>query len=363
MRRLGISVYPNHSKLEEIKEYIELAAKYNFKRVFTCLLSVEGDKEQIVKEFTEVISFAKNKEMEVIADVNPKIFNELEISYNDLTFFKNIGADGIRLDMGFTGNEESIMTFNPQDLKIELNISSGTKYLENILSYQANADYLMGCHNFYPHRYTGLNYEHFITTSKQYKERGITTAAFINSPSAHIGPWPVDEGLCTLEQHRELPIEVQAKHLWATEVIDDVIIANAFAAEGELKALSEIDPYQLTLNCELRGDIPSIEKKIVLEEFHFNRGDVSDYVIRSTQSRVKYKGHEFKPFNTPDIKRGDIIVETSLYAHYAGELQIALQPMKNSGKTNIVGRVAEEELFLLNQIKPWQKFKFNLKKK
>ena len=361
MRRLGISVYPNHSSVPEIREYIDLAARYNFKRVFTCLLSVEGDKETIVQEFTDVIMHAKEKGMEVIADVSPKVFGELGISYNDLTFFKEIGADGIRLDMGFTGNEESIMTFNPQGLKIELNISSGTKYLDNIMSYQANAANLMGCHNFYPHRYTGLNYDHFIETSKQYKEHGLVTAAFVNSPSAHIGPWPVDEGLCTLEMHREWPIEVQAKHLWATEVIDDVIIANAFASEAELKALSDINPYQLTLTCELEEEIPEIEEKIVVEEFHFNRGDVSDYVVRSTQSRVKYKGHEFVPFNTPDMKKGDIIIETSLYAHYAGELQVALKPMKNSGKSNVVGHVVEEEQFLLDYLKPWQKFQFKLK--
>lgn len=361
MRRLGISVYPNHSSVPEIREYIDLAARYNFKRVFTCLLSVEGDKETIVQEFTDVIMHAKEKGMEVIADVSPKVFGELGISYNDLTFFKEIGADGIRLDMGFTGNEESIMTFNPQDLKIELNISSGTKYLDNIMSYQANAANLMGCHNFYPHRYTGLNYDHFIETSKQYKEHGLVTAAFVNSPSAHIGPWPVDEGLCTLEMHREWPIEVQAKHLWATEVIDDVIIANAFASEAELKALSELNPYQLTLTCELEADVPELETKIVTEEFHFNRGDVSDYVVRSTQSRVKYKGHEFVPFNTPDMKKGDIIIETSLYAHYAGELQIALKPMKNSGKSNVIGHVVEEEQFLLDYLKPWQKFQFKLK--
>lgn len=217
MRRLGISVYPNHSSVADIKAYMELAAKYNFKRVFTCLLSVEEGKEKIVEEFTETINFAKSLGMEVIADVSPKVFGELEISYDDLSFFKEIGADGIRLDMGFTGSEESIMTFNPQDLDIELNISAGTRYLENILSYQANPVKLLGCHNFYPHRYTGLSYEHFIATSQVYKDHGIHTAAFVNSPSATIGPWPVEEGLCTLEMHREWPITTQAKHLWATD--------------------------------------------------------------------------------------------------------------------------------------------------
>lgn len=359
MRRLGISVYPNHSSVSDIKKYMRLAASYNFKRVFTCLLSVEEGKEKIVEAFTETIMYAKSLGLEVVADVSPKVFGELGISYEDLSFFKEIGADGIRLDMGFTGNEESIMTFNPQDLLIELNISSGTRYLENILSYQAIRDHLLGCHNFYPHRYTGLSYEHFIETTKIYKEQGIHTAAFVNSPSASIGPWPVEEGLCTLEMHRDWPITTQAKHLWATDLIDDVIIANAFASEAELKALSEIDPYKLTFDCVIEEETPVTERTIIFDEFHFNRGDVSDYVVRSTQSRVKYKDHSFDPFHTVDMNTGDIIIETSLYAHYAGELQIALLPMENSGKSNVVGKITEADCILLPYLRPWQKFAFH----
>ena len=40
MKRLGISVYPNNTDINEIVEYIHLAGKYGFKRVFTCLLSM-----------------------------------------------------------------------------------------------------------------------------------------------------------------------------------------------------------------------------------------------------------------------------------------------------------------------------------
>ena len=164
-----------------------------------------------------------------------------------------------------------------------------------------------------------------------------------------------------LEMHRDMPIDVQAKHLFATG-IDDVIIANCYASEEELKALSEINKEMLEFTVELVDGIPEIERKIVLEEFHFNRGDNSEYMARSTQSRVKYKGEKFPPFNTPDIKRGDIIVESDLYTRYAGELQVALKDMKNSGKSNVVARIVEEELFLLDYIEPWTKFSFKLKK-
>ena len=77
------------------------------------------------------------------------------------------------------------------------------------------------------------------------------------------------------------------------------------------------------LSVTLVDNIPEVEKNIVLNFLHFNRGDVNENLIRSTQSRVKYKGHNFEVFNPVDIKRGDIIIESSLYGHYAGELKIA----------------------------------------
>ena len=233
--------------------------------------------------------------------------------------------------------------------------------MDNIVSYKANINKLYGCHNFYPHIYTGLSYNNFIISSKQFKDLGIRTAAFVNSPSAKHGPWPVSEGLCTLEMHRNLPIEVQVKHLFAMEIIDDVIIANAFASEEEIKALSKVNREMLEFNVELIDEIRDLDKKIVLEEFHFNRGDSSEYMARSTQSRVKYKGERFPPYNLVDIKRGDILIDSDLYTRYAGELQVALKDMKNTGKTNVVGKIIYDEIFLLDYIKPWSKFSFKLK--
>lgn len=363
MRRLGISVYPSHSPINEIVDYIHLAGKYGFKRIFTCLISAsDKSTEEVIEEFKVMLKAANEEGMEVIADLDPTVFKNLNASINDLKVFKDMGLSGIRLDMGFSGQEEALMTYNKYGLKIELNMSNGTKYVDNIMSYMPNKENLYGCHNFYPHIYTGLEYNHFIKCSEQFKEFGLKTAAFVNSSSADHGPWPVSEGLCTLEEHRNLPIEVQAKHLFATGLIDDVIIANAFASEEELKALSEINKEMITLDIELVDDIPEIERKIVLEESHFNRGDVSAYMIRSTQSRVKYKGHSFPPFNTPDIRRGDILIDSDLYTRYAGELQVAIKDMKNAGKTNVVGRIKEDEIFLLDYIKPWMTFGFRFKK-
>lgn len=361
MRNLGISIYPNHSNVEDDLAYIELAHKYGFTRIFTCLLSMEGDSEKIIEHFKQTIQFSKQLGMEVICDINPRVFSELNISYNDLSFFNALGVDGIRLDLGFTGNEEAQMTFNPYGLKVEINMSNATKYLDNIMSYRPNKEKLVGCHNFYPHRYSGLAYDFFIQCSKKFKDYGLRTAAFVSSSDATYGPWPIMEGLPTLEMHRTLPIEVQAKHLWATNLIDDVIIGNAYASEEELKRLSTLQREKIIFAMEVEEGVSDLERKIIFDEPHFYRGDVSDYLIRSTQSRVKYRGHSFPVHHTPNIKRGDIIIESDLYKQYAGELQIALQDMENSGKSNVVGRIRKEEVFLLDHLQPWDKFGFEEK--
>lgn len=362
MGKLGISIYPEKTTDELIYNYIDLASKYDFSRIFSCLLSVDDTRENIKNKFKKINKYAKEKGFEIIVDVSPRVFDELGISYKDLSFFKEIGADGLRLDMGFTGSEESLMTFNDDNLKIEINMSSNTNYIDTIIDYMPNKDNLIACHNFYPHRYSGLNFDHFMKCTERFNKYGLRTAAFITSQNENtFGPWPVTDGLPTLELHRNLPVEVQAKHLIALGNINDIIISNCYPSEEEMKKLGSMRKDMVTFDLKLVDGVPEIEQKILFEEKHFNRGDFSDNLIRSTQSRVKFKGHNFKLFNAPEIiKRGDVVIESSEYGHYAGELQIALSDMKNSGKSNVVGHIKEDEIFILDYIRPWQKFNFNL---
>ncbi|MGL4677463.1 MAG: DUF871 domain-containing protein [Brevinema sp.] len=358
-REKGISIYPFHASQKEIYEYIEKAAHHGFTRAFTCLLSVDTSKKnEIVNEFKSIIEFAEKKGIRVIADVAPNIFQDLEISYDDLKFFGELGATGIRLDLGFSGKEEADMTFNPQGLKIELNMSQRTHYLNTIMDYKPNPNNLIGSHNFYPHQFTGLSREHFEYCTAQFRQYHLRTAAFVNAPSASIGPWPVSDGLCSLEEHRNQPLSYQVKDMFLNLDIHTVLISECFASDKELQTMGAIDPYLLELDVVLIQEIPIVEKSIVLEEQHFHRGDEGEYLIRSTQSRVKYKGNKFPVFNTPPIKKGDVLIESSDYGTYAGELHIARKDMPNSGKTNVVGRVADHDLLLIDHIEGWRRFKF-----
>lgn len=359
MRRLGISIYPEKSDKETILKYIDEAADAGFSRIFSCLLSVNKSKDEIKKDFLEINTYAKNKGFEIIVDVSPRVFNDLGISYQNLSFFKEIGADGLRLDAGFSGNEEAVMTYNPYGLIIEINMSNDVHTIDTIMDYKPNRYKLYGCHNFYPHGYSGLDLEFFRNCTRRFSKYGVRTAAFVTSQNKNtFGSWPVTEGLPTLEMHRHLPMDVQIKHMILMDDIDDILISNCYPTKEELDKVKGLDLSLLTLDVHLEKNVPEIEKKILFEELHFNRGDHNENMIRSTQSRAKYKGHEFKLFNAPEqIKKGDIIIESSEYGHYAGELQIALNDMKNSGMSNVVGHIRDEEIFLLDMIKPWQKFK------
>lgn len=357
-RELGISIYPDHSDPKKDKKYLKKAADLGYTRLFMSMLEVSGGREATAKKFKNVISYARELGFEVILDINPGIFKQLDISYDDLGFFAELGANGIRLDEGFDGLKESLISYNPYGLNIELNMSNDVDYLDNILSYQANKPFIYGCHNFYPQEGSGLPYDFFVKCSKRFKNYGIKTSAFVTSQDAHGGPWNVNDGLPTLEMHRHLPLVLQAKHLFATGLIDVVIIGNAYASDEELKALADLDRYCVTLDIDYVDDINDIEKTIVEDSLHFRRGDITDQAIRSTQVRVKYADEPNKPHdNEQEFEVGDIVIGNDDFGRYKNELQVILKPQVDSRK-NLVGKIPTDELFMLDYIQPWSKFKF-----
>lgn len=363
MARLGISIYPEHSTAEEDIAYIKKAGDLGFKRVFTCLLSMEGKtRQEAIEEFRVRADAAHEAGMEIIPDVSPAVFSKLGISYEDLSVFAEMHVDGIRLDEGFDGQKESMMTFNPQGLKVELNASTKLAYVANIMDHHPDKAKLITCHNFYPQKYTGLSLEHFNRCNDAMKALGLNVAAFVSSenPGAY-GPWPVQEGLCTLEMHRERPVDFQVRHLFATGMVDDVMIANAYASDEELKVCASVNPSILTFGIELEKELTPVEAAILdYEPKHVVRGDLSEYMIRSTWPRVTFADQAIPAANTRDLKRGDVVILNDGYPKYKGELHIVLKDMPNDGRKNVIGHLPEYEHILLDYTEPWKVFAFTL---
>jgi hypothetical protein len=249
------------------------------------------------------------------------------------------------------------MTRNPYGLKIEVNMSQGTHYIDNIMSFSPNTGNLLGSHNFYPHRFSGLGQAFFDRATAMYTRYNLNTAAFVNSQAATFGPWPTQDGLATLESHRQLPLATQVKHYVLLGTIDDVLIGNAYASEAELVAASAAFTAAYPALRVVPDDSASpLAKELMFDNPHSYRGDASEYLLRSTQTRVKYAQRDFPPEHTVPIQRGDVLIDNDGYGQYKGETQIALQAMPNDGRVNVVGHVHADELFLLDYLKPWSGF-------
>ena len=249
------------------------------------------------------------------------------------------------------------MTHNPYGLKIELNMSRGQHYIDLIMDFGVNRDNLIGSHNFYPQRFTGLGRDYFAETSMQYRRYGLRTAAFVNAPSGSFGPWPVSDGLVSMEDHRKLPIATQVQELRFNGLVDDVLIADAFADDADLQAEAEaFNRTMVGLRVVEEPLVSKVSKQVLYDQPQMYRGDRSDYVLRSTQTRVKYKAEDFPAFNTVDVTRGDVIIDNNDYGQYKGELQIALRDLPNDGRINVVGHIHPEDMALLSLIQPWHGF-------
>lgn len=357
---LGFSFYPNKESVSEIKDYIDRAVSYGYDCAFTSLLMAGDDVAETLKAFRETVQYAKARGVYVVLDVNPGLFEQLKVSYHDLSFFKDLGASAIRLDSAFDGMVESIISFDSANLDLILNISNDTGNIANIMTYEPNTRHLTGCHNFYPQTYTGLDLDYFLKCSKKYKGLGLHTGAFVTSQVGHDGPHPYNDGLPTLEMHRGLDIEVQAKHLVATGLIDDIIIGNAFASDDELRRLAAVNRVQIRFVVAVNSNLSPVESEILLNKQHFNRGDINSYAIRSTFVKLDVAEHSIPAHNTNDqLVPGDITIGNDDFAQYKGELNIVKRPMDNTNHfKNVVGHIVESERFLIDYVTPWKKFLF-----
>lgn len=360
MHRLGISVYPEHSTEEKDFAYMEMAAGYGFTRIFTCLLSVTESRENIMKRFTRFVDKAHELGYEVTVDTNPQVFKHLGASPYHVKPFADMHVDVIRLDLPFNDVENLAIIGNPYGIKVEFN-GSFDNDMGLLVKRGADPDKVMMCHNFYPQRYTGLGWDLFMRLNRNWKAAGLHNAAFVSSNNSDtFGPWPVSAGLPTCEIHRDLPVDLQLRHILAAGNVDDVLVGNAFASEEELASMASVDLGRAAMRIELEEGLSEGEMDILFHYAHGGRGDASDYMLRSYYTRFFYKdkGIPARTYGQPVFRRGDVLVVNDNLAHYRGELQVVLKDMPNDGQRNLLGRIPEQEMMILDLIRPEVLFGF-----
>ena len=384
MIQLGVSLYPEQETREEIESYLKLAKQYGFSKVFTSLFSVEGSKDEIIAYFKGLTDAAHRYDMEVYGDVNARFFMEMGASADDLSVFKQIGLDVLRLDLMFNDERDVKIVNNKEGLGVQLNASL-VDTVKHIIDMGGDKNRIIGSYNFYPLRNTGAGPEDVYEVNQFFRKEDMKTQIFITSTrkGTH-GPWPVSDGLPTIEMHRDMPIGLQLRHMVALKA-DEVIIGNTFASEVELKEIADT-MKQIYVYGEDRpfyfpgirdqipiGDIERVPLTLIPDEglsdiekellFKFTKHNVSEYIhtiIRSRWGRM-----DFRPIPIPvrECKKeyfdnGDVVIINQSNPRYKGEVHIARKSIINDGTMNYAGKIKEDEMFLLDHLKFFTNFGF-----
>ena len=384
MLSLGVSLYPEQEKRQEIEEYLVLAKKYGFSKVFTSLFSVDGSLDEILAYFKDLCDVAHRYDMQVYGDCNARFFMQVKATADDLSFFKKMGLDVLRLDLMFNDERDVQIVNNKEGLGVQLNASL-VDSVKHIIEIGGSKERIIGSYNFYPLRNTGADDEDIIATNSFFKKEGMKTQIFITSTQKGThGPWPISDGLPTIEIDRDLPIGLQVRHNLALGS-DELIIGNAFASEDELKEVAET-MKQIYVYGEDRpfyfpgirdqipiGDIERVPLKIEPSEglsesersllFEFNKHNVSEYthtIIRSRWGRFDFRYTPIlaRKCDKEYFENGDVLIINDNVARYKGEVHIARKKIRNDGSMNYAGRIRKEEMFLLDLLKHNMNFGF-----
>ena len=174
------------------------------------MFSVPGTKEEVFDYFKNFCDLAHKHGMKVSGDCNTAFFKKMGASESDISIFKEMEIDIIRMDLPYFDQRDVTLINNPYNITIELS-SCMIQAIRMALENGANPKNFSICHNFYPERYTVSDLESIRSINKELATLGIPSAVFIssNEDNTH-GSWPVHDGLPTVEDHRWIP---EADHI------------------------------------------------------------------------------------------------------------------------------------------------------
>lgn len=334
-------------KLEDNINYLYKLKSKGIDTVFISAHMMEAG-SSFEYEFKEVVKKAKEIGVKTIIDVNKTVFDSMKesgLSDNVYSF---------RLDYGFTNQD--ILNLIENGYHIELNASTLSKRLIGLLDFLKENDCDMSMisisHNFYPKRYTGLSFEDVKSKNDILHNYGLKVSVYI--PSSVNKRMPIYLGLPTIEDQRFNDLTATLSELVIVGA-DIVTFGDAFVSEEEMdEAINyryDCLPIPIKLNYEASED----ELK-ALNKLHSNRLDNSPYMIRSSN-----RCENIKPRNTVKRVKGDVTIDNELYKRYSGEVGIALKEMEKEDGVNVIGHVLCND-YLIDNIKPGQKFRFVIKK-
>ena len=340
----GISLYPglDHS-LEENLERLRTAAGMGISRLFLSFHIPETDPAAFGATVQPLLRAAREWGMETVGDLVPG--NPVP---EELT--------ALRLDDGFTGADMASLQRKYPERKLVLNASAVKgEQLQELAREGVDFSRVEALHNFYPHPHTGLSEGYLLRQNQLFHRFGIPVGAFVASQAGRRGPlW---EGLPTLEQDRQRSVSLAARQLAALGT-DGVYIGDDGPDRQELEDLARVSGEVLELTLQVGESRPLY--KILGGHVYETRPDEAEEVIRTVNSRTLWKEVEIPEFPFCRCHAGDVTLDNLRYGRYAGELEICLTELPADRRVDVLGRIPEEERFLLKYLKGGRKFRFRV---
>ncbi|WML27216.1 MupG family TIM beta-alpha barrel fold protein [Neobacillus sp. OS1-33] len=351
MREIGISVYPNFYPVGQIKDYLEKANSFGFKKVFVSLIlnnhGFEGAHDVSVNTWKDILRYCKELGMTVSADMNDEVFNELGCTLNDLTALQNMGITKLRIDGGFTSQEMALLSKNQQGIQIEVNASMSSsdnqnggalreyrEFLETVEK-EGNIGQLTACHNFFPLPDTALSLGDIRPINDLFASFGVPVGGFIASQLSPKDLHYLGHGVCTIEKHRFLPCHIAMLELFANG-FDDVLIGDSFADLSELIEMSRCYKQDyIEIPVVFHPFVSQNTKMQIQDSVLISRVDQPANLIRATDTR----GMEVPPCFCAPREKYTISVLNNRSAQYEGEVQISLKDLGQSVEHNVIGFV------------------------
>ena len=357
----GISLYPGLDRCpEENLARLDQAAALGFTDLFLSFHIPETDEGAFARQVSPLLERAVALGLRTVGDLVPG---------------KPVPAllTCLRLDDGFSPEDMACLQVQYPDKTLVLNASAITEaQLQAMQAAGVELGRVEALHNFYPHPHTGLSEAYFQKQNNLLHRYGVKVGAFVPSQKGCRGP--LHEGLPTLENDRHRAVRLAAWHgLFLGG--DAIYIGDDGPDEQELQDLASLDPDVVTLDLAAEEHTPL--HHILTTHIYETRPDEAEEVLRTTNSRQLWKDisipaclaetSDVRP-QTPETRPGDhsllppgtLTLDTDAYGRYKGELEITLTELPVDPKVLVLGRIPEEEQFLLKYLGGRRKFKISL---
>ncbi|MCG7338225.1 MupG family TIM beta-alpha barrel fold protein [Staphylococcus sp. ACRSN] len=344
----GFSIYLGEPLNEA---YIKQMVDLGYNTIFTSVQIPEEDEHQKYQTLELLLDFLDTYTIQFIIDINPDLITQ--------SFFKMLHRYSnsqfiIRID--HSTSIDIVNSIINANFKCCLNASIITpKLLTNLKEKVTDFNHIIYCHNYYPRPDTGLSQNFVLKQNNIIKTYNNSSEiyAFIAGTNKR---GPIYRGLPTIESTRYQPLIISATTLLDTNT-SDFIIGDPYISTYDANQLYQaINQRHFTLRVQ-PSYTRSFNQYSILHHHHTVRLDNPEKVIRSQEAR-QYHDSQVLPDNSIEREPGHITLDNTLNGRYEGELQIIKQQLPQHPNINIIAKLIDADLLLLNCIKPGDTFSF-----